>query len=235
MNLTKKIFLIGGLLFSMNTFAAQTWVLIGDSIMSLVSPSKVNGPEGHANQQAAFLIQKERNVNLRNVSSPGNSLGNKDFSGFAGGSNAKAILETIGGVFNYYNGVIVQVGTNDFSRSVPWADTVTGLRHILNQARAMNKKVLVMEPIWRRDQNVKNAAGNTLDTYRFFIYIVCTNEYPDICRYASRSSSALADERAAKFYDANEVAKKKELHLNAAGQRAYANWVKLEAAKNGFF
>ncbi len=165
----------------------------------------------------------------------GNSLGNKDFSGFAGGTNAKAILGTIAGIFNYYNGVIVQVGTNDFSRSVPWSDTVTGLRNILNQARAMKKKVLVMEPIWRRDQNIKNAAGNTLDTYRFFMYIVCVNEYPDVCRYAPRSSSALADEKAARFYDANEVSKKKELHLNASGHRAYTDWIKLEAAKRKWF
>lgn len=92
-----------------------------------------------------------------------------------------------------------------------------------------------MEPIWRYNQNTPNAKGFNLDTYRFFMYLVCVQEYPDICRYADRTVSGLADENSRKYFGANEQASGLELHLNAEGQKKYAEWIMSSASKFGFF
>ena len=235
MSYVKYFFISFFLIFSSPVFAMQTWILMGDSIMSSVSPSKINGPIGSAKQLTAFHLMNERDVSIRNISSPGVSLGHKDFTGWNNSQKVYDTLSTIGGGFSAYNGIIVQVGTNDFGRNVHWGDTVTGLRHILNHAKALNKKVMVMEPIWRRNQDVKNSLGFTLDTYRFFMYLVCMQEFPNNCHYASRSSSSLATASASKYFDPAEVKAKSEVHLNAAGHRAYADWIKFEAAKKKWF
>lgn len=220
---------------SSQAFAMKTCILMGDSIMSSVAPSTIGGPVGRSNQLAASLLMNQRNVSIRNISSPSIAIGINDYSGFGPKQKINDTLGTIGGAWSAYDCIIIQAGTNDFGRSVKWEDTVTNLRIVLTHAKAMKKKVLVMEPIWRRNQNVKNAVGNTLDTYRFFMYLVCMQEYANTCYYESRSSSALADAKASKYFDANEVKAKSELHLNAAGHRVWAEWVKLAASKYGIF
>jgi lysophospholipase L1-like esterase len=220
---------------SSQVFAMKTCILMGDSIMSSVSPSTVGGPLGSSNQLAASLLMNERNVSIRNVSSPGIAIGINDYSGWGPKQKINDMLGTIGGAWSAYDCIIIQAGTNDFTRDVKWENTVTNLRIVLTHAKAMKKKVLIMEPIWRRDQNIKNKVGNTLDTYRFFMYIVCMQEYANTCYYESRSSSALADAKASQYFDANEVKAKKELHLNAAGHRVWTDWVKLAASKYGIF
>ena len=77
--------------------------------------------------------------------------------------------------------------------------------------------------------------GFTLNTYRYFMYHVCMKEYPDICRYADRMNSGLADQNSRQYFGANEQANGLELHLNAAGQKKYAEWIMQSASKFGFF
>lgn len=220
---------------SSQAFAMKTCILMGDSIMSAVSPSTIGGTSGTSKQLAASLLMNERNVSIRNISSPGIAIGINDNTGFGPKKKIDDTLGTIGGAWSAYDCIIIQAGTNDFGRNVKWESTVTNLRYVLAHAKAMKKKVLIMEPIWRRNQDVKNAVGNTLDTYRYFMYLVCMQEYANTCYYESRSSSALADAKASKYFDANEVKTKGELHLNAAGHRAWADWVKLAASKYGIF
>jgi lysophospholipase L1-like esterase len=231
----KQMFIAFLLIFSSQSFAMQTWILMGDSILSAVSPTQINGKHDNSNKLAAFHLMNESNVSIRNISSPGISLGHSNLTGWNNRNKVTDTLGTIGGAWSAYNGIIIQAGTNDFGRSVHWRDTVTSLRYILNHAKALNKKVMVMEPIWRRNEQVQNNLGFTLDTYRFFMYIVCVNEFPETCHYAFRNNSPLVDSRASKYFDGSEIKSQNELHLNAAGHRAYADWIKFEAARKGWF
>lgn len=212
--------------------ASQTWVVLGDSIMSRVNSSTVNGMDGTANQLSLHLVSAERNVVIKNLSSPGHSLSATDHTGFG---NISTELSNIGGMFSYYDGIIIQAGTNDFERDAKWEDMVISVRKILDHARSMNKKVMMMEPIWRRDEAIPNAQANTLNTYRFFLNIVCNQEYADICHFASIGNTVLGSSAGSIYYDANEQATSTEVHLNAEGHRKFADWIKLEATSKGWF
>lgn len=204
----------------------KTWVVIGDSILSSV-------PQGTAAQLALHLVSAERNVIFKNISSPAAALGITDNSGF-NSANTTATLNQIAGYFAAVDGILVQAGTNDFSRNVLWEDTVASLRRILNWAKALNKKVLVLDPIWRADENVPNGANYSLNTYRFFMATV-TAEYPGIAFFAHRENTPMGTSVSAANYDATEVATNKQLHPNVAGHRQLADWIKAEAATAGFF
>ena len=212
------------------SFAAQTWIMLGDSIMSGVSPSVLNGPQGTSVQMATHIIERDRNIVIRNLSSPGHSLAATDHTGFG---NIVPSLLNVGGFWSAYNGIIIQAGTNDFSRSSKWEDEVTSLRLIMNHAKALNKKVLMMNIPYRDDQEVPNALGHVLDTYKFFGYLVCL-EYPGTCYYGALDNTTLAV-RTPSLYDPAEVAQGKALHLNAAGHAEYARWVKAQAALHNLF
>lgn len=209
------------------TAAPKTWIVVGDSIMSEAS-------NGDAQDMATFLIQSEKDVSIRNISSPGAALGAKDFTGY-NSDQFVAELARIGGAWSAYHGIIVQAGTNDYGRSIPWADTVEGLRRILSHAKAMNKKVIVLDPIWRAGEDTPNSVGNTLNTYRYFMYLVCVNEYAGTCHFASRMNTIMGTASGASFYKASEVAADTQLHPNVAGHRYLADWIKAEAAAAGYF
>lgn len=207
--------------------ATKTCVLIGDSIMSAVS-------DGSSNQLALSLVQNERDVIIRNIASPGASLAATDYTGY----NSTQILDTlnrIGGMFSAYNCVIIQAGTNDFGRSANWTDTVTSLRRILTHSRAMSKKVMVLDPIWRANEDVLNSAGGNLNTYRYMTYLVCSQEFSDICHFASRLNTPMGTSAGSANYSAAEVAAGTQLHPNVAGHRYLADWIKAEAAAAGLF
>lgn len=203
--------------------------------MSAVSPTVLDGKHGTANQLTSHLLMSEKNISIRNISSPGNSISHRNYTGFGDTPSVTASLDRIGGFLGFYNGIIIQAGTNDFGRDVHPSNVVKSLRGILKYAKSKNKKVMVMEPIWRRDETVKNKLGFDLNAYRETMKKVCVNEYPTICHYASRQNSKLSNSSASKYFDGNEVKAKGELHLNAAGHRAYADWIKLEAAKKKWF
>ena len=207
--------------------AQQTWIVIGDSIMSKAA-------DGQAENLALHLIAAERNIAFKNIAAPGNSLGASNHTGYNNPSTLGA-LGIIGGMYSAYNGIIIQAGTNDFGLSIPWENTANSLRNILTHARGMQKKVIVMEPIWRSNQHVPNALGYNLDVYRFFMYLVCREEYPDICHYARKENSLLGTSAGYMLYQNSEVSSGTQLHPNVAGHRVMADWINAEAATAGFF
>lgn len=204
----------------------KTWVAIGDSILSGV-------PQGTAAQMALNLVGAERNVIFKSIASPAAALGVTDNSGF-NSVNTTATLNQIAGYYAAVDGILIQAGTNDFSRNVLWEDTVASLRRVLNWAKALNKKVLVLDPIWRADESVKNGVNYELNIYRFFMATVVA-EYPGVAFFAHRENTPMGTSAGSANYDAGEVATGKQVHPNAAGHRLLADWIKAEAATAGFF
>jgi hypothetical protein len=230
MKILKIATLLGVIAFTAQAQAAKTCIMFGDSIMSEVYPSTVGGPNGKAMELASNRAQMEADVIIRNLSSPGHALAGPTHS-FANGVD---LMREVGGMFGYYSCLIIQAGTNDFKRNVPWQDTVASLNAMLSEAQAKGKKVLVMDAIWRRDEATPNALGHTLAVYRWNIAIKC-NEYPGTCFFATRNGTYLNDSSASPLYNANEVENGNELHLNAEGHRRFADWMMYEAAKNSLF
>lgn len=208
----------------------KTFLLFGDSIMSSVSPSVVGGNNGAAYELASHLVQEECNVIIKNLSSPGHSIGGPKHS-FANGVD---LMREFGGMFSAYDGVILQAGTNDFGRSIPLADTIASLTAILKEAQQAGKKVLVMDSLWRWNEAVSNAQGYTLGGYRWSVATTC-NQYPGVGYFGTRTGSVFDNASASPLYSADEVATGHELHLNAAGHRAYADWLKSKATAFGLF
>lgn len=81
------------LICSSQAFAMKTWILMGDSIMSAVSPATINVPLGSSKQLTAFLLMNEKNFSIRNISSPGISFGHADFTGWR---NKTKVTDTLG-------------------------------------------------------------------------------------------------------------------------------------------
>lgn len=208
----------------------KTFLLFGDSIMSSVSPSAVGGSNGAAYALASHLVQEECNVIIKNLSSPGHSIGGPQHS-FANGVD---LMREFGGMFSAYDGVILQAGTNDFGRGIPIADTLAALTAILQEAQLGGKKVLVMDALWRWNEATPNSQGYTLGAYRWNVAITC-NQYPGVGYFCTRTGTVFDNSSASPLYAANEVASGHELHLNAAGHRAYADWLKSKAAAFGLF
>lgn len=225
----KAVLLAIFLVFAASAQAAKTCILMGDSIMSNVAPSTIGGPTGKSMELAANRAQMEADVIIRNISSPGNSLGGSTFSF----SNGAQWVAQIAGAFNFYNCVIVQAMTNDFGRNIPWQDSVAALNAIITEVKKSGRKVMVMDAIYRQNEATPNALGHTLAVYRWNIAIACGMQ-PDTCIWASRSGTSL-DQGLPELYDPKEVQDGKMLHLNAEGHRRYADWMMYEAAKNGLF
>lgn len=209
------------------TAAQHNVVLIGDSISSSV-------PFGDTKNLWANLVAAERNVVLKNISSPGAALGLKDYRGFNNQSTIDSI-DRIGGAWSAYSFIIVQAGTNDYGLSVPLNDTIEGLSRILKHARNNKKKVLVLEPIWRNGEEKKNKIGLTLNHYRFVMVSLCVNDYKDVCKAAFRQNTVMGNSASAMYFNPAEVKAKIQLHPDTTGNRHMANWVKQAAAKAGFF
>lgn len=214
-------------LISLQAQAAQTWIMLGDSIGGAVA-------NGQPSQHFAHLVAAERNIYIRNLSSAGASLGSKDHTGFNNTGTIFA-LSMMGGLWSAYDGIIIQAGTNDYSRNIPWQDAVTALRRIMDHARALQKKVLVLDPIWRAGEDSPNLLGNTLNAYRWNIAVTCLVEYADICRFANRANTVMGTNAGSANYDPAEVAQGAQTHPNAAGHRLIADWIKAEAAAAGLF
>lgn len=214
----KVVIAVALTLISACATASQSVIVIVDSIGANIA-------QGQASQHFLTLVSNERDVLFRVIGSPGSSLGNTDKTGFNSQRTVDAI-DLVGGYWGWYGRVIIQAGTNDFGRNVPWEDTVTSLRRILDKVRADGKKASVLDPIYRDGENVPNALGNTLNTYRYFMAIVCQQDYGDICQFVPRSTSGMGTQN--NNYDSNEVAQGKRLHPNPAGNRKMADWLKAE-------
>lgn len=206
--------------------ASKFVAVIGDSITGGV-------PQGTASQSWTSLISAERDLVIRNLSSPGASLGATNQTGFYNATTIN-MLTQLAGFWGALDVVIIQAGTNDFGTNQNWGDTYNSAKAILNWARTNNKKVIVMDPIWRYNENVPNTQGNLLNTYRFFLATVC-GEFPERCTFLHREDTILGTAAGAAYYDANEVATGTQLHPNVQGQRFLADWVKAGAAAAGVF
>jgi lysophospholipase L1-like esterase len=213
-------------LFATGARASQTWIVIGDSILSSV-------PQGTASQMALNLVGNERDVIFKSIASPVASLASNDNSGF-NSVNTINTLAQIGGVSSAYNGILIQAGTNDFGRSLSPGEGANALRRVMEHARALKKKILMLDPIWRADENKANSAGDVLNAYRLSMFNVC-QEYKDICYFAHREHTVLGASAGAAYYDETEIAAGKQLHPNAIGHRKLADWIEAEAAAAGFF
>lgn len=213
--------------------ASQTWIVIGDSIMSSVA-------QGTASQHALHLVAAERDVIFKNIASPGASLGSTDTTGFNSSYTDSAISQ-IGGMYSWYNGVLIQAGTNDFGRNVSVAETISSMRRILTKVQADDRKALVLDPIYRDGENIPNSLneaacgvnGNTLNCYRYFIAYVCEQEFSAICKFAARGDTVMGS--LTNNYDSTEVAQNKRLHPNPTGHRKLADWIKAKGAAVGYF
>lgn len=206
--------------------ATQTWIVIGDSIVS-------NVPQGQAKDMALNLVGAERDVIFKSIASPGAAMGMTDNTGFYNTSTLNTINQLYG-FWGAYDGIIIQAGTNDFGRNVPWTDTANSTKAIIAKAKAHGKKVLVLDPIWRAGEDTPNTLGNTLNTYRFFMATECMNE-PTVCKFAHRENTVMGTSAGSAYYDSAEVAAGTQLHPNVAGHCKLATWIKLEAAAAGFF
>lgn len=203
----------------------KTWIVIGDSIMTFVA-------DGTSSQHCLSLIQNECDVVIKNISNPGASYAAADYFGF----NSPQVIDTINrisGFFSYWDGVILQAGTNDFAGGEPLQEMCDSMRRILNHVRASGKKALVLDPIWRAGENTPNALGLTMPNYRMSIAIVAKIEYQDCCTFVSRTGTPL--DLASNNFAAAEVAAGIQLHPNAAGHRNMADWIKAAAAAAGYF
>lgn len=208
------------------TAAPKTCVLLGDSIMAGVSGGQVQ-------DNAVELVSKERNIYIKNLASPGASWG----LGLGWGFNIPSTVEflrTLDGPFGYTSCYILQLGTNDFGLNVDWSVTTESAHKVLKYAKDTNKKVLMLDPIWRANEDVPNAKGNVLNATRFFLYLAC-NEYPGTCFFAHRGNTPMGTSAGAAHYDAGEVAAGAQLHPNVYGHRLLADWIKAEAAAAGIF
>lgn len=214
----KVVIAVALTLISACAAASQSVIVIVDSIGANIA-------QGQASQHFLTLVSNERDVLFRVIGSPGSSLGNTDKTGFNNQSIVNAI-NLVSGYWGWYDRVIIQAGTNDFSRNVPLTDTTNALRRILNKVRADGKLASVLDPIYRDGENTPNELGNTLGSYRYTMAIVCRQEYGDVCQFVPKSTSGMGS--LTDHYDSNEVAQGGRLHPNVTGNRKMADWIKAE-------
>lgn len=215
------------LVFAVQANATVTWILLGDSIMSDV-------PGGTASQLSINLVSNERDVIFKSIASPGIGIGQSDPHGY-NSPNIDDTLTRIGGFYSAYHGIMIQAGTNDYSMNMPWQNTYGSLVRIMTHARTYNKKVMVLDPIWRNGEDKKNTLGYDLSTYRYIMKAVCENDFQDVCKFAKRENTFMGTSAALNYYKAEEVANGTQLHPNATGHRYIADWIKAEGAAFGFF
>jgi hypothetical protein len=204
-----------------------TCILIGDSLDSYAV-------DGRASDVAAHIIEEERNVVIRNLSSPAATLGNRNRYGF----NSPAVTETLDricGFFRYCDCVIIAAGSNDFGHGrIAWADVEQSVTRILDWARERRRKVLMLDLIWRTsyENNTPNHMGMTWAQFRQARARLCTQR-ARICTFAPRPRQF--DVATPSLYAAEERQAGALTHLNAAGHRARATWIEEAAARANLF
>lgn len=203
-------------------------IVIGDSILG------GDVPQGIASDMALSIITHDRDVSFKNLSSPGAALGVTDSTGF---NNTEVIttIRRLGGFFARWDSIMVMAGVNDYNRSVKWQDMVDSLRRIITYAATFTpaRKVIVFDPIWKAGEDANNSLGYSLNTYRYFLYLV-TLEFGN-ASFAHRENTIMGTSAGAAFYDSAEVAAGTQMHPNVAGHHNLADWIKYEANAAGLF
>lgn len=206
-----------------------TCILIGDSIDSFVA-------DGRASDLTPYLVAAERNVVIRNLSSPGATLGRADNTGF----NNEAVIATMDGIcgsFRYCDCVIITAGTNDFNNpAIQWMDVERSVTRILDWVAQTGRptRVLMLDLIWRSnfEDGAVNHMGMTWRQFREARAALCT-ERPRVCAYAPRPTAF--DAARPELFGMDEQSSGALLHPNAAGHRLRANWMIAAAEGAGLF
>lgn len=200
----------------------QTAIWIGDSLDSFVY-------EGHADDLAVDLITHEHNVVIRNLSSPGTTLGLTNGFGFNTDWTTQAFGQICGG-FKYCQGIVITAGVNDYGvEGVTWAMVEASLVRMLDWAQAQDVKVLMADLIWSTaaETNASPNMGLSWAEYRAHRAAVCARY--SVCRFAPRPPEF--DTEHPDLYAATEREAGALVHLNPAGQRVRADWLG-EAGEN---
>lgn len=212
------------LVLSAPAFAKQyTCVWIGDSIDSFAQ-------DGPAASLATHLIEAERNVSIRNLSSPGGTLGLPGNWGFNSLWTTDT-FEHLDGYGQNLDCIIIAAGVNDFGApNDNWEMVAVSLDRILKWAQRHQKKVLMLDLIWA------SAAENAAPNHWGMTWAEFRNRRAQLCRRYSECTFA---ERPREFDvlhpDLYSSLDPSPLHLNSAGQRVRANWVEAAARAAGLF
>jgi lysophospholipase L1-like esterase len=221
--------LAAALLFASPAWASRqtTCILLGDSIDSYAV-------DGRSSDLAAHLIEAERNVVIRNLSSPGASLGGTGPYGF-NSPNVVETLDRLCGFFRYCDCVIIAAGSNDFgTSSVTWANVEQSVTRILDWAQERRRKVLMLDLIWRAtyENETPNHMGMRWAQFRTARGALCTAR-ARICTFAPRPQAF--NVATPSLFAAEEQQSGGLTHLNAAGHRVRATWIEEAADGAGVF
>jgi lysophospholipase L1-like esterase len=226
---TFGIILATALLLASPAWASRqtTCILLGDSIDSYAV-------DGRASDIAAHLIEAERNVVIRNLSSPGASLGGGDPYGF-NSPNVVETLDRLCGFFRYCDCVIIAAGSNDFgTASVSWAGVEQSVTRILDWAQERRRKVLMLDLIWRAnyENGAQNHMGLTWAQFRAARGALCA-ERARVCTFTPRPQAF--NVATPSLFGADEQQSGGLTHLNAAGHRIRATWIEEAADSAALF
>lgn len=195
-----------------------TDVLIGDSIDSFVG-------DGVYTEITSSIIERELNIAIRNISVSGATLGRTPAEA-ANGLNSTRTTDTLTLICpSYCGGLIITAGSNDFNApDITWKEDNESLGRIFNWAIANNKKVIMMDIIWRtsNDDNHINQMGLTINEYRLYRAYTCIQR-PTVCTYFPRPAEFNVSNPS--LYYSIEQANGNLTHLNAAGHRIRATWI----------
>lgn len=153
--------------------AQQRWILMGDSIQSLVVEDNNPSVTPQAKNLAANLIPQLTNVSIQNVSAPGNRVNDIGAVGF-GAVNYLNVINLISGLFGA-QGFILTLGTNDWSNGADTTNWANNVRAIVDRAKSLNLKVVLLSPIWRSDQQ-NSINGHQLWEYAYMMQTIAAEK-----------------------------------------------------------
>ena len=201
--LIKTFTLTAGIAASSLTMAGETWVLVGDSI--------VTTPEDTTTGMI-YLLAQNHNVDVRLISSPGQIM-----TGPARNSIPPAI-EFIHGGLHTVNKVVIALGTNDWAMPL-WGVGIPLTSFSSSYAEFLDKipediAVYCVTPIGLGDETGYNLRGKMLQDFRNEIHTVC-----DAAGATTIDGTDLFPVANDTDYTSDEV------HLTATGVAKYAEWM----------
>lgn len=199
--------------------SAPRMIVAGDSISSLVY---ANSGVADASRLFFTQIQNKVNIQIANMSSPGQRISEGGQPGFGLYANRNAI-GTISG-YAGAQGLIILLGTNDWDN--PGTNIYTymdQLRETIRYARVgLNMPVIVVTPIWRGDHAVSkphsDGGSYTLEQWRYFTAQVAYEEANKPGHFVSVINGYLAPVMPCDYVD-------DQVHLQASGHDKMANFL----------
>lgn len=190
---------------------AERWILLGDSIQSLVyGPGSVLGDQSRL---TAAQLSRLLNIAINNLSSPGARMTDGGQLGFGAASNKNAITMVRG--YAPMAGIIITLGTNDWTNPGTSAQSLLdSYRGMIQHCRALGLAVVGVSPLNRvgGGNGVQHPDGIfTLGDFQYFIEAVCQEQGVKMIQ------GGTAPLTAAHFADG--------LHLNADGHDVFCQWL----------